>query len=59
MYCIFIVSAGEIAKEVPILGALFLLMLDRTEKIFKKVFRLNDNLFQRARVPFLGRHKKK
>ena len=59
MYCIFIVSAGEIAKEVPILGALFLLMLDRAEKIFKKVFRLNDNVFQRARVPFLGRHKKK
>ena len=59
MYCIFIVSAGEIAKEVPILGALFLLMLDRTEKIFKKVFRLNDNLFQRAKVTFLGKRMKK
>lgn len=58
-YCIFIASAGAIAKEVPLLGALFLLCLDKAEKIFRNVLRVNYDGFQRAKIPFLGGRKKK
>lgn len=58
-YCIFIASAGAIAKEVPLLGALFLLCLDKAEKIFRNVLRVNYDGFQRAKVPFFGRKGKK
>ena len=41
VYTVFILSAAEIAKEVPILGVLLLMTLSRTEKIVKTTFGLN------------------
>ena len=40
VYAIFILSAASIAKAVPILGALLLMTLSRTEKIIKSTFRV-------------------
>lgn len=58
-YCIFIASAGAIAKEVPLLGALFLLALDKAEKIFRNVLKVNYDGFQKVRVPFFDKKKRK
>lgn len=43
VYAVFILSAAEIAKEMPILGVLLLMTLSRTEKIVKTTFGLNGN----------------
>ncbi len=40
VYVVFIFSAAEIAKTVPIIGILFLTTLSRTEKIIKTTFGL-------------------
>lgn len=41
VYAIFIISADEIAKAVPIMGAILLMTLSRTEKIIKTTFKLS------------------
>ncbi|MBO5004609.1 MAG: hypothetical protein J6D03_05070 [Clostridia bacterium] len=45
VYVIFIFSAAEIAKTVPIIGILFLTTLSRTEKIIKTTFGLKGKGF--------------
>lgn len=42
VYVVFIFSAAEIAKTVPIIGILFLTTLSRTEKIIKTTFGLSE-----------------
>lgn len=53
-YCIFIASAGVIATQVPLVGAFFLLALDKVETVFRKVLDVKDDNFQKAKVPFIG-----
>ena len=43
-YTIFIISASEIAKEVPIVAMIFLMSLSRAEKIIKSSFGLKGKL---------------
>lgn len=45
VYVVFIFSAAEIAKTVPIVGILFLTTLSRTEKIIKTTFGLKGKGF--------------
>lgn len=53
-YVIFIASAGVIAQEVPLFAAFFLLALDKAEKIFRNVLNVNDNSFEKIKVPIIG-----
>lgn len=43
-YGVFILSAGEIAKEAPIMGALLIISLSRTEKAIEKNFKLSSRI---------------
>lgn len=52
-YCVFIASAGVIATEAPIFAAVFLLALDKAEKIFRNLLNVKDNGFEKAKVPIL------
>lgn len=40
VYAIFIISAAEIAKQVPIFGAILLMTLSRTEKVVKTTMKI-------------------
>ena len=40
IYVVFIYSAGEIAKEAPILGVVFIIALDNAEKIIRNAFKI-------------------
>lgn len=40
IYIIFIYSAGEIAKEVPLLAIFFLIALDNGEKIIRSALKI-------------------
>ena len=52
-YVIFIASAGFIAQEVPLVAGMFLLSLDKAEKIFRNVLNVKDNSFEKIKVPFI------
>lgn len=45
IYIVFIFSAAEIAKQIPLLGILFLMTLSRAEKIVKNTFALKGKGF--------------
>lgn len=45
IYIVFIFSAAEIAKKIPLLGILFLMTLSRAEKIVKNTFALKGKGF--------------
>lgn len=45
IYIVFIFSAAEIAKKIPLLGILFLMTLSRAEKIVKNTFSLKGKGF--------------
>ena len=40
IYIVFIYSAGEIAKEAPIIGLIFIIALDNSEKIIKNALKI-------------------
>ena len=40
IYLIFIYSAGEIATEAPLIGIIFIIALDYSERIVKNAFKL-------------------
>lgn len=44
VYAVFIISAGEIAKQAPIMGAILLMALSRAEKIIEKTFKLSSRI---------------
>ena len=44
VYAVFIISAGEIAKHEPIMGAVFIITLSRAEKIIEKTFKLSSKI---------------
>lgn len=50
-YCVLIFTAGAIAETVPALGILFLLTLDKVEKMIRNILDINENGFERARIP--------
>ena len=58
-YCVFIASAGVIAQNHPLLAAIFLSLLLRVEKIVRNSLSLKDDALHRAKIPFIGRHRKK
>ena len=41
VYAIFIISAAEIAKQIPIFGAILLMTLSRTEKVVKSTMKMS------------------
>lgn len=41
VYAIFIISAAEIAKQIPIFGAILLMTLSRTEKVVKNTMKMS------------------
>lgn len=41
LYIVFIYSAGEIAKQLPIIGILFIVLLDNAEKIVKSALKIS------------------
>lgn len=43
IYIVFIYSAGEIAKEAPIIGLIFIIALDNSEKIIKNALKIKGN----------------
>ncbi len=53
VYIVFIASAGVIATKHPILALLFFSALSRAEKITRKIFAVNDEGFQKIKVPFV------
>lgn len=52
-YCVFISIAGEIARIAPVFAVVFLMGLDRAEKMFRKILSVNDDSFEKAKVPIL------
>ena len=58
-YCVFIASAGVIAQNHPLLAAIFFSLLLRVEKIVRNSLSLKDDALHRAKIPFIGRHRKK
>lgn len=60
VYVIFIISAAEIAKAVPIMGALFFMTLSRAEKIVKSTFKLSSSITKEEslmeKIKHMGHH---
>lgn len=52
-YCIFIATAGAISSEMPLFGAVFLLALDKAEKIFRNMLGIKSSNFEKIKVPIL------
>ena len=53
LYIVFIATAGVIAVKQPVLAILFFAALSRAEKITRRIFSINDEGFQKTKVPFL------
>lgn len=51
LYVVFIASAGVIAVNNPLLAVLFFGILSRTEKITRKIFAVDDDGFEKTKVP--------
>lgn len=51
LYVIFIASAGVIAVNNPLLAVIFFGVLSRAEKITRKIFSVDDNGFEKTKVP--------
>ena len=44
VYAVFIISAGNIAKHAPLMGAVLIITLSRAEKIIEKTFKLSSKI---------------
>lgn len=61
IYGVFILSAGEIAKQAPLMGAVLLMALSRAEKVIEKTFKLSsritksESIFQKFKQFGIGR----
>ena len=61
IYGVFILSAGEIAKQAPVMGAVLLMALSRAEKVIEKTFKLSsritksESIFQKFKQFGIGR----
>lgn len=51
LYVVFIASAGVIASSQPILAIFFFMALSRSEKIVRKIFTINEDGFQKTKIP--------
>lgn len=54
VYVVFIATAGVVATVQPILAILFFAALSRAEKITRKVFSIDEDGFQKVKLPFVS-----
>lgn len=52
IYIVFIYSAGEIAKTQPIIGIIFIIALDYSEKIVRNAFKLKGKGLREVKMPW-------
>lgn len=52
IYIVFIYSAGEIAKTEPLMGIIFIIALDYSEKIVRNAFKLKGKGIREVKLPF-------
>lgn len=52
IYIVFIYSAGEIAKTEPLMGIIFIIALDYSEKIVRNAFKLKGKGIREIKLPF-------
>ena len=52
IYIVFIYSAGEIAKTEPLMGIVFIIALDYSEKIVRNAFKLKGKGIRDIKLPF-------
>lgn len=52
IYIVFIYSAGEIAKTQPIIGIIFIIALDYSEKIVRNAFKLKGKGLKEIKLPW-------
>ena len=44
IYAVFVISAGEIAKQVPIMGAILFMSLSRAVKVVRTTMKLSSDI---------------
>ena len=52
IYVVFIYSAGEIAKEAPFIGIIFIIALDYSERIVKSAFKIKGKGLKDIKMPW-------
>ena len=52
IYIVFIYSAGEIAKTQPLIGIIFIIALDYSEKIVRNAFKLKGKGLREVKLPW-------
>ena len=52
IYIVFIYSAGEIAKTQPLIGIIFIIALDYSEKIVRNAFKLKGKGLREVKMPW-------
>ena len=52
IYIVFIYSAGEIAKTQPLIGIIFIIALDYSEKIVRNAFKLKGKGLKDIKLPW-------
>lgn len=53
IYCLFMLSAGIIAQEAPLIALIFFTGLARTEKIVRNLFDVKGDMLEQSKVPFV------